>query len=197
MDQNPPGKICVPAKYAGWLFSLLGGSLLIAYWAYLYQAGTAALTQGPAAVTPGQPAGQPSGIPSGQIGFREADGEYEYEDDGIRTPGAVQPPVAARPPASGQPQPSPAAKFKDGVYQATSQTFWGPLTVQVTVSGGVWSEVRALVVPNSPPSQYAAPYLAQQALAAQNSAIDGVSGATYASNAFRDDLAKIVQQSKL
>ncbi len=70
------------------------------------------------------------------------------------------------------------------------------MVVSVTVKGGHWTAVEPVQTPYSPPSEYAAPVLAQQALAAQSDAIDGVSGATYTSYAFRDDLAQIVSRSR-
>lgn len=87
--------------------------------------------------------------------------------------------------------------YRDGVYRASSRTPWGPLAISITIQDGVWTDFQYLSVPRSPPSRYAASDLAKQALRAQNADIDGVSGATYTSDAFRDDLAQIVSQSKL
>lgn len=70
------------------------------------------------------------------------------------------------------------------------------MAVSVTASGGQWTSVDLVQVPQSPPSRYAAPELAGQALAVQSDAIDGVSGATYTSDAFRDDLTQIVAKSR-
>lgn len=89
-----------------------------------------------------------------------------------------------------------AGPYTDGDYQATSYTPWGDVSINITVSNGRWSILNYLQIPDSPPSQYAASYLAKQAIAAQGASIDGVSGATYISDAFRDDLSQIVQQSK-
>jgi uncharacterized protein with FMN-binding domain len=70
------------------------------------------------------------------------------------------------------------------------------LTIDVTVKNDHWTDVRAVQTPDSPPSYYAVPLLIQQALAAQSDNIDGVSGATYTSSAFRDNLTKILSLSK-
>jgi len=71
------------------------------------------------------------------------------------------------------------------------------MAVQVTVSNGQWASVQPTVVPSSPPSRFAAPRLAQQALVAQGSNIQGVSGATYTSRAFYQDLLDIVSRSNI
>lgn len=86
--------------------------------------------------------------------------------------------------------------YHDGNYQATSPTPWGDVSIDISVSNGRWNKIKYLQFPDSPPSQYAASYLAKQAMAAQNASIDGVSGATYISEAFRDDLTQIIQQSQ-
>lgn len=91
----------------------------------------------------------------------------------------------------------PTGIYKNGVYQASSDIPWGTVTVQVTVANGKWADVQLLSIPDSPPSQYAASYLAKQALKAQGDNINGVSGATYMSDGFRDDLTQIVSQSKI
>lgn len=102
-----------------------------------------------------------------------------------------QPVVAAPPPPK-----KPLGPYNDGSYTASSQTPWGTIEIALIVKNGQWSNVRYLQIPDSPPSQYAVSYLAKQALQAQNQNIDGVSGATYTSDAFRDVLSQIVQQSK-
>lgn len=109
------------------------------------------------------------------------------------TPTPTQPVVTAPPKI---PVKRKSGIYNDGSYQATSYTPWGDVSIDMTVVNGRWSTINYLQIPDSPPSQYAASYLANQALAAQGASIDGVSGATYISDAFRDDLSQIVQQSK-
>ena len=70
------------------------------------------------------------------------------------------------------------------------------MAIEVTVRNGKWTDVALLSVPNSSPSRFAVTYLVQQALSAQSDAIDGVTGATYTSDAFRDDLRQIIILSK-
>lgn len=86
--------------------------------------------------------------------------------------------------------------YKDGDYQAASETPWGAVTIEITINNGRWSKLKYLKIPDSPPSQYAASYLADQAMTTQGASVDSVSGATYTSDAFRDDLNQIIQQSK-
>jgi len=86
--------------------------------------------------------------------------------------------------------------YKNGTYSASSQTPWGNFGISISVVNGRWDKINFDAIPQSPPSRHAANSLAAQALVAQNQNIDGVSGATYASNAFRDDLGQIVNQSK-
>ena len=101
---------------------------------------------------------------------------------------AVTPPIVPQ---------NPPGPYKDGTYRAISQTPWGDYSISIEVKNGNWIKVNAITIPDSPPSQYASSILAQQALQAQSAAIDGVSGATYVSQAFADDLSQIVQQSKI
>lgn len=73
------------------------------------------------------------------------------------------------------------------------ETGWGPVQVEITVTGSAISNVTALVVPDHDQhsaqiSSYAIPQLEQQAMAAQSAKIDGVSGASYTSNGFAQSL---------
>ena len=76
---------------------------------------------------------------------------------------------------------------------------YGQVQVRVTVSGGKITKVVAVQMPSGDPqsysiSSYAAPQLAQQALAAQSAHINGVSGATYTSNAYAQSLQSALTQ---
>ena len=69
---------------------------------------------------------------------------------------------------------------------ATSQTRFGPVQVQVTVSNGKITSAKALQYPNGDPrssniSSQAIPYLVQETLASNSSNIQGVGGASYTS----------------
>lgn len=71
-------------------------------------------------------------------------------------------------------------------------TRYGPVQVQVTVSNGKVTAITAVQLPSGGRSgmisQYAAPILTQEALAAQSASIDLVSGATYTSLAYEKSL---------
>lgn len=88
-------------------------------------------------------------------------------------------------------------KYQDGTYESGSMTPWGEMAIKVIIQDGRWKDITLAHIPDSPPSYYSVKKLVQQALQAQNDEINGVSGATYTSMAFRDDLTDIVRQSKL
>lgn len=75
------------------------------------------------------------------------------------------------------------------------QTPWGNAVASVTFSNGKITAVTMPQVPNSPPSIQAKPYLIDQALAAGNANIQGVSGATYASIAFKSSLESAIAKA--
>lgn len=78
---------------------------------------------------------------------------------------------------------------------------FGNVQVQITVSGGKIVDVVALALPvgghSGRISKYVAPILRTQALAAQSAAIDGVSGATYTSQAYATSLQGALDQAGL
>jgi len=72
-------------------------------------------------------------------------------------------------------------------------TRFGPVQVSITVSGGHVTDIVAIQLPNgdrrsSSISSRAEPVLRSQALQAQSAKIDGVSGATYTSDAYEQSL---------
>lgn len=73
------------------------------------------------------------------------------------------------------------------------QTRYGPVQVRVTLKNGTLTDVTAITYPQENPrdqqiNSYAVPRLAREALAAQSSDIDTVSGATYTSAGYRQSL---------
>lgn len=84
---------------------------------------------------------------------------------------------------------------KSGVITGdTAQTQWGPVQVQITVSGGQITAAKALQFPNGDRrsqsiSQQAVPYLIQQTLTTKSANVVGVSGASYTSDGWRRSLA--------
>lgn len=76
----------------------------------------------------------------------------------------------------------------------TAQTQWGPVQVEITLTAGKITSVRALQFPNGDRrsqsiSQQAIPYLIQQTLTTNSSNVTGVSGASYTSDGWRRSLA--------
>jgi hypothetical protein len=79
------------------------------------------------------------------------------------------------------------------VNGSVAQTRWGPVQVQVQISGGRITEVKALQVPDGNRrdqeiNSYAVPQLRSEVLAAQSASIDTVSGATVTSDGYLESL---------
>jgi uncharacterized protein with FMN-binding domain len=84
----------------------------------------------------------------------------------------------------------------------TSQTRWGPVQVQITVSNGKITDVSTLQYPNGDRrsmmiSSQVIPWLQQEALQVQSANIAGIGGATYTSVGFRNSLASAIQKAGL
>ena len=97
--------------------------------------------------------------------------------------------------SSGSSGASATAVPKTGTETVTGSLIssrYGPVQVQVTVSNGKVTAITALALPSGGRSgmisQYAAPILTGEALAAQSANIDLVSGATYTSTAYEKSL---------
>jgi uncharacterized protein with FMN-binding domain len=80
-----------------------------------------------------------------------------------------------------------------------AQNQYGNVQVRVTVAGGKIKQVTAIQLPQSDPksaqiSQYAAPQLQSEVLAAQSAKIDGVSGASYTSQSYDQSLQSALDQ---
>lgn len=84
----------------------------------------------------------------------------------------------------------------------TSQTRWGPVQVQITVTEGRITDVSTLQYPNGDRrslgiSNQVLPWLQQETLNLQSANISGISGATYTSNGFKTSLASALQKAGL
>jgi uncharacterized protein with FMN-binding domain len=154
--------------------------------------------------TSGRGGGSVAGVPVG--------GSATGGTDGVGTPGsgssgAVVVPVAPAPtPDSGgsvvpvTPAPTPSTGSgsapqagTETVTGPTVDTRFGPVQVQVTVSGGQITDVQAVQLPDGDRrssfiSTRVEPVLRSQVLQAQSASIDGVSGATYTSLAYARSL---------
>ncbi|MCK9344533.1 MAG: FMN-binding protein [Candidatus Pacebacteria bacterium] len=97
------------------------------------------------------------------------------------------------------PQPAPQAPVD--TQGATTiagdnyQTPWGSALASVTVKDGKVIAVKMPSIPPSPPSVYAEPFLVDQALKAGGANIQGVSGATYTSLAFKSSLESAIAKA--
>lgn len=89
-------------------------------------------------------------------------------------------------------QAKPTTASYDG---AVYETPFGPVGVSITVSNKKIVEVSTPTYPDSPPSIYAQSELVAQALAANSSSIQGVSGATYTSLAFSRSLESAISKA--
>lgn len=96
---------------------------------------------------------------------------------------------------------SASSSLKDGTYTGQStDTRWGPVQVQITVSGGRITAADAVDYPQSTPrdqeiNQYAIPQLVSETLQAQSAQIDMVSGATYTSQGYTTSLQSAIDQA--
>ena len=93
---------------------------------------------------------------------------------------------------------SSSSALADGTYTgATATNRWGPVQVQITVTGGQITEVVALQTPTADGKSIsinarATPTLASEVLSAQNADIDTVSGATYTSDSYKASLQSAI-----
>lgn len=82
----------------------------------------------------------------------------------------------------------------DGIFLgSTVSNPYGSVQVQIAMAGGKVVDVRAVQLPDGDGTSQeinrdAAPRLKQQALVAQDATVDGVSGATYTSDGYRQSL---------
>ncbi len=96
---------------------------------------------------------------------------------------------------------SAATTAADGTYTGDAvSTRWGDVQVQVTISGGVITEVTALQLTDADGksvqiSNRAAPVLREEVLQAQSASVSTVSGATYTSAAYLSSLQSALDQA--
>ena len=107
------------------------------------------------------------------------------------TGGAARSAPTAAPAPAGTPTPAPdGSTVVDG---SVAQTRWGPVQVQVKISGGKIVDVTTLQVPNGNRrddeiNSSAVPQLRSEVLSAQSARINTVSGATVTSDGYRQSL---------
>ena len=102
--------------------------------------------------------------------------------------------------SGGSSAPAQQAAQTRTVTGSAIQTRWGPVQVQLTVSGGKITDVAMLQYPiaNGTDQQirsYALPILMQDTVDAQSANIDMVSGATYTSTGYLQSLQSALDQA--
>ncbi len=114
--------------------------------------------------------------------------------DGSTPPtGPPRPRPRAPAPPAGRRRPSPAT---------AADTRWGPVQVQITVTGRNVTAVHAVEYPQNNPrdvqiNAFAIPQLDQEATAAKSAQIDAVSGATVTSDGYIQSLQSALDQAGL
>lgn len=97
----------------------------------------------------------------------------------------------------------PGARYKDGAFTGSiADAQWGYIQVKAIISGGKITDVQFLQYPNERNrsveiNAYADPQLTQEAIAAQDSQVDIVSGATDTSEAFIQSLSDALTQAQV
>ncbi|MFI5614396.1 FMN-binding protein [Amycolatopsis sp. NPDC051903] len=111
-----------------------------------------------------------------------------------RLPGVVRPPSGTSAPATPPASATPGSAAGGGTFSGqAADTPYGPVQVEITVSGGRITDARVLQVPQESGrdvriNSEAVPVLNQETLQAQNAQIDTVSGATYTSEGYLQSL---------
>ena len=95
-----------------------------------------------------------------------------------------------------------SGQYKNGTYTGSVEdAFYGNIQVQATVAGGKLTAVKFLQYPNDRHesvqiNSQADPWLSQEAIVAQSSNVDIISGATDSSEAFIRSLTRALDQAK-
>ena len=112
---------------------------------------------------------------------------------------SIPPTAAAVVPTSA---PTASSGYRDGTYTGDSiDAFYGFIKVETTITNGRITAIKFLQYPNDRDTsisinQQADPMLAQEAITAQSSKVDIISGATDSSEAFIRSLQSTLDQAK-
>lgn len=117
------------------------------------------------------------------------------------SPSASASAVKAKSTSKGTPKASTGSTTAKTVTGEAWPTIYGPVQVQVTVSGGKVTAVTATEYPQETPrdyqiNSYAIPQLNSEATAAGSASIDSVSGATYTSQGYVGSLQSALDKLK-
>ncbi len=100
------------------------------------------------------------------------------------------------------PPPQSQGQYADGTYTGSPEdAYWGTVQVQAVIKKGALANVQILQFPNSHGTSVyindqALPILQSEAIQAQSANVNGVSSATYTSQAFQQSLASALSQAK-
>ncbi|MDQ6727977.1 MAG: FMN-binding protein [Actinomycetota bacterium] len=111
--------------------------------------------------------------------------------------GGLGPPSSVTAPATTAPRANTATRTVTG---PTEENRYGPVQVQVTLSGNRIVDVQALQLPSDRSrsqqiNSVAGPDLRQEVLAAQSAQVHTISGATYTSTGYRQSLQAALDQA--
>jgi len=118
------------------------------------------------------------------------------------TTAVSSPATAAAPTSAPTSNPGQTAGYKDGTYQGSDYSSqYGDVQVSVTIQNGKISAINfdqltAYDNHSREINDYAAPYLKDQTIAAQSYQIDGVSGATYTSQDYKQSLQSALDKAR-
>lgn len=119
---------------------------------------------------------------------------------GTAAPGTAAPGTAA-PRASASTVPAPTKAARTVVNGTSVDTRYGPVQVQITVSGGRITAAQAIDYPqdgrDGEINGFAIPALVGETLSAQSAHIDTVSGATFTSEGYRTSLQAALDAAHL
>lgn len=96
----------------------------------------------------------------------------------------------------------PAGQYADGSYPGSpADAYYGTVQVEAVIQNGRIADVQFLQYPNDRSNSVyinsqAMPLLTQEAIQAQSANVDGVSGATFTSQAFAQSLASALAKAK-
>lgn len=96
---------------------------------------------------------------------------------------------------------SSTGQYKDGTYTGSvADAYYGNVQVSATISGSKLTDVKFLQYPDTHSTsvvinQQAMPYLKQEAIQAQSSNVQIISGATFTSQAFQQSLQAALSQA--
>lgn len=172
-------------------FGLIVVSIAYAVWQNTIGSSSPVSETSRPAITPGQ-------------SYKEANDALLQTIAKLNTPASgTTPESASGTTTDATPTPAPIlGKYANGAYIGNAvDAYYGTVQVKAIVQNGKLADVPFLQYPNErDTSRYindqAMPLLAQEAIVAQSAQIDGISGATFTSQAFQESLASALALAK-